>query len=295
MKNSILKELQEYYFSLKDVNGHWRESSISSIYEARTSKENLRTIKKILGIILDSDYISTETKIFISSKGISIKSINEFINEARANKVGRNGKVLRHVSYNNTCIKLQTDNNDLDVYLGNGLLREIAYNRITDKKHTNSMLVKFKERYGENYNYRDNLTLNIRQLPPKVNSYVNNEEFFDILGSLEAYLVQRMEIIENAINANSEFVQYFNYLLSKQAIDNDIVQKDRERLIRFLKNEDYIRGYTDDSYSEQTEEDFTNSDEDTHMIKPSNISVSEDQLTMDNYTVWNYDNPSDDV
>lgn len=294
MKNSMLKELQEYYYSLKDVNGHWRKEYVGYICEAKTSEENICTIRKILDIILNSDYISTETKIFISSKGINIKNINEFINEARANKIGRNGKILKALSYNNTCSKLQIDNNDLESYLGNGILREIVYDRITDEKHTNSMLVKFKERYGENYNYRDNLTLNIRQLTPKVTSYVNNEEFFDILSSVEAYLIQRKEIIEQAINSNEEFVSYFNYLLSKKAIDDTIVQKDRERLLKFLKNEDYTTGYTDNLYEEQ-QKNFLDTNKDEHRITPDNIDIDGEQVKMDNYTVWNYDTISDNT
>lgn len=295
MKNKLLKDLQEYHYALKDVNGHWRKNPIGYMYDKGTSEKNIDTIKKILTIILDSDYISTETKIFIASKGISIREVNSFLNDARAIKLSKNGNVLKPLSYNNTCLKIQEDNNELEKYLSIYLLRSIVCNKVIDEKNTNKRLVKFKERYGENYNYRDNLALTIRQTTPKVTSYANNEEFFDILSSLEAYLVQRRDIIQQVINSNTEFVDYFNYLLSKQAIDNDVVAKDRERLIRFLKNEDYITGYGDDqTSSEDEQEEFLDSN--LRKVREQDIKVNDaSEIELDNYTTWNYDMPTEKI
>lgn len=294
MKNNMLKELQEYHYCLKDVSGHWRKNPISYLYNWRTSGENLDTLKKILTIILDSDFVSVETKIFIASKGMSIKEINRFVNDARAIKLSKSGNILKPLSYNNTCLKLSEDDKELSKYLSSELLRSIAKNEVKDKNDTNNRLVKFKERYAENYNYRDNLALTIRQTTPQVTSYMGNEEFFDILQSLEAYLVQRRDIIQQVINSNVEFVDYFNYLLSKQAIDNDLVATDRERLLKFLKNEDYMTGYLDSDNSEEEPVRFLDSN--IRELRPEDIKVTDSSdIQLDNYTALDYDMPMNKI
>lgn len=294
MKNNMLKELQEYHYCLKDVSGHWRKNPISYLYNWRTSGENLDTLKKILTIILDSDFVSVETKIFIASKGMSIKEINRFVNDARAIKLSKSGNILKPLSYNNTCLKLSEDDKELSKYLSSELLRSIAKNEVKDKNDTNKRLVKFKERYAENYNYRDNLALTIRQTTPQVTSYMGNEEFFDILQSLEAYLVQRRDIIQQVINSNVEFVDYFNYLLSKQAIDNDLVATDRERLLKFLKNEDYMTGYLDSDNSEEEPVRFLDSN--IRELRPEDIKVTDSSdIQLDNYTALDYDMPMNKI
>lgn len=293
MKNNMLKELQEYHYCLKDVSGHWRKNPISYLYNWRTSGENLDTLKKILTIILDSDFVSVETKIFIASKGMSIKEINRFVNDARAIKLSKSGNILKPLSYSNTCLKLSEDDKELSKYLSSELLRSIAKNEVKDKNDTNKRLVKFKERYAENYNYRDNLALTIRQTTPQVTSYMGNEEFFDILQSLEAYLVQRRDIIQQVINSNVEFVDYFNYLLSKQAIDNDLVATDRERLLKFLKNEDYMTGYLD---SDNSEEPVRFLDSNIRELRPEDIKVTDSSdIQLDNYTALDYDMPMNKI
>lgn len=290
----MLKELQEYHYCLKDVSGHWRKNPISYLYNWRTSGENLDTLKKILTIILDSDFVSVETKIFIASKGMSIKEINRFVNDARAIKLSKSGNILKPLSYNNTCLKLSEDDKELSKYLSSELLRSIAKNEVKDKNDTNKRLVKFKERYAENYNYRDNLALTIRQTTPQVTSYMGNEEFFDILQSLEAYLVQRRDIIQQVINSNVEFVDYFNYLLSKQAIDNDLVATDRERLLKFLKNEDYMTGYLDSDNSEEEPVRFLDSN--IRELRPEDIKVTDSSdIQLDNYTALDYDMPMNKI
>lgn len=294
MKNNMLKELQEYHYCLKDVSGHWRKNPISYLHNWRTSGENLDTLKKILTIILDSDFVSVETKIFIASKGMSIKEINRFVNDARAIKLSKSGNILKPLSYNNTCLKLSEDDKELSKYLSSELLRSIAKNEVKDKNDTNKRLVKFKERYAENYNYRDNLALTIRQTTPQVTSYMGNEEFFDILQSLEAYLVQRRDIIQQVINSNVEFVDYFNYLLSKQAIDNDLVATDRERLLKFLKNEDYMTGYLDSNNSEEEPVRFLDSN--IRELRPEDIKVTDSSdIQLDNYTALDYDMPMNKI
>lgn len=279
---------------LKGCKRSLEKNPISYLYNWRTSGENLDTLKKILTIILDSDFVSVETKIFIASKGMSIKEINRFVNDARAIKLSKSGNILKPLSYNNTCLKLSEDDKELSKYLSSELLRSIAKNEVKDKNDTNKRLVKFKERYAENYNYRDNLALTIRQTTPQVTSYMGNEEFFDILQSLEAYLVQRRDIIQQVINSNVEFVDYFNYLLSKQAIDNDLVATDRERLLKFLKNEDYMTGYLDSDNSEEEPVRFLDSN--IRELRPEDIKVTDSSdIQLDNYTALDYDMPMNKI
>lgn len=237
--------LQKVYTSLKDDNGIWRKEPVGIISNAETSEKNVETLRLILDIILGSDKIADEVKLFISSES-TIREINDEINRRIELRSIVNKKKTSPYSYSNTCKKITDASTNFSAILGLGMIRKLIYNRVEDNDNIDKKIEKFMLSYGNSNGLRNNLAIDIDTDEIGVSAYKNNEDFFDILQTVENYLVQRKAIIQRALNNDRHFVKYFNYLLNSASLSDDSVRQDRERLLKFLNNEDYKTGYVDE-------------------------------------------------
>ena len=237
--------LQKVYMSLKDDNGIWRKEPVGIISNAETSEKNVETLRLILDIILGSDKIADEVKLFISSES-TIREINDEINRRIELRSIVNKKKTSPYSYSNTCKKITDASTNFSAILGLGMIRKLIYNRVEDSDNIDKKIEKFMLSYGNSNGLRNNLAIDIDTDEIGVSAYKNNEDFFDILQTVENYLVQRKAIIQRALNNDRHFVKYFNYLLNSASLSDDSVRQDRERLLKFLNNEDYKTGYVDE-------------------------------------------------
>lgn len=240
--------LQKVYASLKDDNGIWRKEPVGIISNAETSEKNVETLRLIIDIILGSDKIADEVKLFISSES-TIKEINDEINRRIELRSIVNKKKTSPYSYSNTCKKITDASTNFSAILGIGMIRKLIYNRVEDSDNIEKKIEKLMLSYGNSNGLRNNLAIDIDTDEIGVSAYKNNEDFFDILQTVENYLVQRKAIIQRAINNDKHFVKYFNYLLNSASLSDDSVRQDRERLLKFLNNEDYKTGYVDNEDS----------------------------------------------
>ena len=244
MNIKILRQVQEYIFSLKDGIGNWRDKPIGIIGKANTSDKGIERIKTIINILLSSDKLSDDSKIYISTYGISISSTNKVLNDLNSRPGASKPKI---VSYNTTVARINNDENALKACIGENFLRDIVYDAGISDKEFNNKLAKILKDYGVFEKQRSNLQLFIDDSVIDCSGYENSEDFFEILQSLEVYLVQRKHIIEDTINYDKQFIGYFNYLLSAKGMQDEKISRDRERLMKFLRNEDYITGYTNNN------------------------------------------------
>ena len=257
MKIKILKQLQEYYYDLKDDNGIWREKPIGILAKASTPKNNIEKIKTILSILESSDKLDMCTKIFMCNKKLSIKAANDILNDLRDQASEKLDKQLRHVSYTTSCIRMTNDEEKLTLCIGDTFLKRLVYNIDITSREIEDKVSKLIKEFSVFDNQRKNLTLYINDSYFKCGEYKGNEKFFEKLKDIECYLIQRKEIIENAINSDKEFVGYFNYLLSSKGIQDNQVMIDRERLLKFLNNQDYFTGYNEDTHGDSKESVIT--------------------------------------
>lgn len=243
MNNKLIKELQKYYYSLKDSKGNNREQLVGVMSNANTSVEGKERVRCIIDIVMSSDRISDETKKFISSIDINVKEINEQINEKRKAETLILKKKVSEVSYTTTLKHIADDNQKIVNIFGYDIIKDCVYNRLEKYDELDKLIDTFAAQYGKCERVRDNLLIDIRADEMGKSGQLSSEDFFAIIQSLEVYLRQRKEVIENAVNENKEFIQYFNYLLSERSIYDEASRIDRERLLKFLNNEDYISDY----------------------------------------------------
>lgn len=243
MNNKLIKEIQKYYYSLKDSKGNSRKQLVGVIGNAETSVEGISRVMCIIDIIMHSDSISEETKTLISNIDISVKDINEQINERRKADTIILKRKVSEVSYATTLKHISEDNQKIAEVFGYDIIKDCVYNRLESYNELDKKINSFALQYGRCEKIRENLYINIDTSTIGKLDQMNSDDFFAIIGSLEVYLKQRIKVVENAINNNTEFIQYFNYLLSERSISDESSKADRERLLKFLNNEDYISGY----------------------------------------------------
>lgn len=243
MNIKILKYLQECIYSLED-NGNIRKEPIGVIKNSNASNDNIEKIRSIINIIKNSDSISEDTKIFISNYKISLKGTNEILNNNCKNGVYENKKGIKPSSYSTTVARIGEDENNLVKTIGENVIPNLLYTNLISDKEYNRLLGKLVSKYGVYNKLRRNLGLFIDDSVSGISEYKGSEDFFDILKDLEGYLIQRKRILEDTINSDKDFISYYNYLLSSCDTHDKVVNRDRERLMKFLNNEDYISGYT---------------------------------------------------
>lgn len=238
MNNIQLSNLQKCNYSLKYETGLFREFPVSFMLRADTKKKNIDIIKNILSIILTSDNISMASKIYITNFKISIRNTNEILNDLNEEASRKTGKHIKHVGYTNTLNALANDDKAIAEALGENTILDLVYNRVNYKVENDRLLNNIIKRFGNCDNKRSNLLLDFSHDVFRYNKYKGSEEFFEILEGLRPYLVQQRDKAEDTISRDIDFIGYFNYLLSSKAILDPKLNKDRERLLRFLNNED---------------------------------------------------------
>lgn len=234
MGNKIVNDIKQTYYCLIDEHGDWRDMPIGIVHSSRCCEESIELMKIIITIIVNSNNISDETKLFIIHKGLNIKETNEMINDLREAASDICKKRLKPLSYSNTMMKISRDSEQISTIIGDRFFRDLYYNKVPIGRERTKFLNKLIQAYGDCDSIRENLLININSNKIAKNGYCNNSEFFVKLDKLKPYLVQQKREVEIDINKDKEFIEYFNYLLNKASITDKEVQTDREKLFKFL-------------------------------------------------------------
>lgn len=237
MNRHLFGELRSYYNSLYDTNG-LRDKPIGIIENAKTSEEGIKRLCIIFEVIMGSRFISEDTKLYLANIEESMKSVNDKLNTRNKELAKQLKKSVREITYNATVTRIKADENKLLMIFGNDTIRDCVYNRI-DYNTIDRCIRNLIEALGKHSEIKNNLLIKIREVENPEISDISSQDFFSMLESIECYLKQRKGIIEAVINADDNFVNRFNYLLSDKGIMDERVKADRKRLLRFLNNEDY--------------------------------------------------------
>lgn len=238
MNNKIIYELSKYYECLFNENGTRKAEAIGIIKNAGTTSDGLTRLYSLLEVMISSDVVSEDTKMLIKNNGMTVKKISEVLSTSDGeNRVGYAASIAR----------IRKDTERVTEIFGTTLIRDCVYNRLEDYSMFDSCLTEFVLKFGRCNKIRENLIINIDTEDIGKTSYCNNAEFFNRLDSVQAYLKARIQVIESALNMDKDFVGYFNYLLSELGATDEEVKVDRERLIKFLNNEDFMTGYIEES------------------------------------------------
>lgn len=237
MNIKSFKDLQLARACLVDKNGNWLDRPINELQKIGTIDRNIRALKDIIGLLLNSDKICEETKLFIGTKQASIKSVNDKLNNCIKERVEISGETPRYVNYVTSQNRINSDYETFCSCIEEGFIKKLINNIPVNNGELGIKLSKLIKYYGVFESSRNNIEIFIPNDILKCNSYKGNELFFEKLERLKPYLSKQKEIIEQAISKDYMFVEYFNYLLSSISIQDEQINRDRERLIGFLNGE----------------------------------------------------------
>ena len=239
VKIEVCRKLQDYCYSLRNENGRWRTIPIGLIGNVHLSTTQLSRVKNILNIILNSDNISIDTKLYILNYRSTIKEVNANYNREARNRALLLGKTHKDMCYNSTLNHVAKDETALIKCVGKDFFTDIVYNpnKLSGRAYSDKLSCLIQD-FGVYDGKRENLMLHIDKNKVQYNGVVNHEKFFNTLERLRPYIVKVRDSMEDEINHDREFVEYFNYLLSTAGIQDETVTNDRDRLLRFLNGED---------------------------------------------------------
>lgn len=243
MANSnTFKMLKEVIYSLYDNNGNERTTYIGMIKAYNVSEMRVSLLKNIIKVCLESDWFSEETKIYLKNRDLTLKRVNEVVNEQleneRNNYVGKYGLKLNDngkIKYNNTVSKIMYDQKKLNSKFGGDFMTNIVVQRTVDISNYEVIVNKIlSECFGVN-SARDNLCFNIRN-DIMIKEY--DGDFIDKYGDiLRFYIKSTIKSMEEMLNNDKLFVGYFNYLLSGISTNDSKVLEDRKRLESLLNSD----------------------------------------------------------
>lgn len=250
-KGTILKELKETIYNVMDENGNFRVLPIGELDKRKLSEPRLQLLRNIVDLVLNTNIVCDETKMYIRDRNIKYNQVTEKLNEQPVNK-------KNPISYNSTVSKIQYDKKKLEAYLGYTIMSDI----IVTNKSIEGYVVKVSElmgKFNDESKLRDNLLLNIEKGTIVTEFDDSNGTFGEVFNStIIGYIKDRVDKVEKELNANKEFVGYFNYLLSGMHTTDENVKRDRENLVGLLKGVNWSD--EDDNKHSKFEDDYEEED-----------------------------------
>lgn len=241
MSNSnTFKMLKEVIYCIYDANGNERVNCIGIVRENDVSEVRKELLKNIIKICLESDWFSMETKLYLKNRDMTLKRVNEYINEMiiseREEYVNKYGLKLgkdNKINYNNTVSKIMYDQKRLNAKFGGDFMANIVNQKTVDISNYELVVGKLLVDLFSKESIRDRLAIKIKD-NIVIKEYDGDfiEKYGDILSF---YLKSTLKAVEDKLNNDKFFCGYFNYLLSGISTNDLKVIEDRNKLSNLLK------------------------------------------------------------
>lgn len=208
--SKILDQLKEIAGDMIDNNGNFRTIPTGMVGKRNLSNDRLSLLQSLLVLLRDTDIITKETKLYIFERYITIKGVNDKIND-RIREVGGNDSKL--ICYNTTSSRIGYDRGKIVKEFGNSIIADIVTLTGNDEilnQHRKNIAQAYI-RYGntEGKDIRDNLALKLDR--GCLCTELEEDKFKQFIETIQPYLKSQMDYISSIIDKDS--VGYFNYLL----------------------------------------------------------------------------------
>lgn len=243
--STIMGMLKQVIYSMYDSNGNLRVKFVGSLADIELSEGRVDLLKNITDLVLNTNIISEETKIYLKDRNIKVSQVNEIINERRKEKKEAIEKKLgnsinydeyKEVSVNSTQSKITYDRQRLEKMLGSDILTNIIHQRAYNIEEYQIKVGKLLEKYKNITSLREELVLNLKE--DCYNKEYNGDFKQDSIKLLKPYIKSEIKQVEKEINNNLDFVGYFNYLLSGVTCSTEKDKENRAFLRALLKGEE---------------------------------------------------------
>lgn len=224
-KESFLVYLREIIGDMVDVNGNMRVTPIGATGKKNLSNNKIKLLSDIISLLRNTSIINKETRMYISNKYITIRGVNETLNEDITNTQDR-------INNNTTLSKIQYDKNRLSKIFGESMFVDIL-SKDMDISIYERIIAEQYVKYAGKSDIKKNLLINIPS--DCMSSEIEEDAFEEFIGVISPYIKSQITFIENNLDISS--CGYFNYLLSMPSLTG--INKERsDRIKTLLQGED---------------------------------------------------------
>ena len=205
-KGKILSELKQTAIDMIDNNGNFKTIPTGLTGQRNLPESRIMLLKDLLTLLKDSEIVCNETKLYIFNRYITLKGVNDVMNESF-------NKGDKPISYSTTTSKVNYDRSKLEKLFGYDLISDIVLrsnNEDKMKDYSNKIAFAYAK-WGnkEGRKLRDNLVLSLN--PAVLNTELDEDQFNELIATIEPYTRDKMQ--EVAKSLDEDCVGYFNYLL----------------------------------------------------------------------------------
>lgn len=179
--------------------------------------ERINVIKDLIDLLLNTDFVSNETQLYIKNKYITYEGISEIL--LQEGKKIKPSAVSANVWYNKNKI--------VDTF-GEGIVLDLVEYVDTDITSYKELIVDTKIKYSRN-NVLDNVALKLPEASPTYS--INETEYRDFITAILPYTKYHMEAVSEAIP--KEAIGYAKWILSSSTLQGEHLQR-KEELLELL-------------------------------------------------------------
>lgn len=214
------KQLKEIVSDFMDTEGKILDSPKGKIIKKELSDERIEFLKQFIDLLLNTDFVGEEYKVYISDRFITLKGVYERLKYEALNK----GEDESRVNFNNVKGKIWYDKNKITSIFSERVLIDIVeYDGSIEVyiEQLNSLKIKYNQ-----VNLLNNLVLDIDttlNTNIQIKNDISDEEFKEFINIIAPYSIKHVKYISD--NLPKDTLEYVKKILSTSIING----KDLER------------------------------------------------------------------
>lgn len=193
------------------VDGEILEKPLGRAVKNDLDSERVEFLRLFIDLLLNSNYMSEETKIYLSDRYITMEGVQLKLEERGID-----------VNINTVKSKVWNDKKKIITDFGEDLFGDIIRYRDVDMASYMDKLNRLQVKYN-NVSILKNIDLNLRLDDTSINKSITEEEFQEFLGIIAPYSKRHRRFISD--NIPRSMVGYAMYLLSNNMLFGDDLER----------------------------------------------------------------------
>lgn len=209
MSTSILKQLKPVVCDFLDKDGNILYEPSGRYIRINIKPDRIEFLRQFIDLLLNTKYISKETKMYISNRYMTISNVYEEL------KVSN-----KDINLNTVKAKIFYDKNKIAALFGDDMLAKVIEYKDTDMGEYWEKIYKALEKYGSTGVF-DGIAL--KMPPSNLEKEITDEEFNEFIECIKPYLLTHMQ--EKSKGINRKVVGYIKYIMSSSVLSKEDIER----------------------------------------------------------------------
>lgn len=195
---------KEIYYSLRDKNGNKRTKPVGTVANLKLGNRETSFLQSYLDLLVNTDIISKETKVYIGDKFITKRGVTDYLNESLSE--GETPK-----NFNTVASKIGYDQTKLSSIFGADMVTKVLTKK-ADLDEYSVILVSEIQKRGGGKGVAEELVIDLPQ--DSVCSELDDDSFDALYTFITPYFrAQMLSRLRELYSINKNCMGYFNYLM----------------------------------------------------------------------------------